>query len=68
MKQETLPTHLDVKAFAHAARTMTGQEPLSKYERLTRETQGLGAENTLRWSARGELQIDEAALSKSGCI
>jgi uncharacterized protein len=64
MKHETLPTHLDVKAFAHAARTLTGQAPLSEFQRLIQETQGLGAENALNWLARGELQIDEAGAEQ----
>ena len=64
MKHETLPTHLDVKAFAHAARTLAGQAPLSEFQRLIQETQGLGAGNALNWLARGELQIDEAGAEQ----
>ena len=60
MKQETLPAHLDVKAFADGARTISGHDALSKFERLMQETQGLGAENIIDWGARGELRVDEA--------
>ncbi len=64
MKQETLPIHLDVKAFAHAARTMSGQDVLSQFERLMQETQGLGSEKALNWSACGELRGDEAGAEQ----
>jgi uncharacterized protein len=60
MKHESPPTHLDVKAFAQSASTIGGHDLLSKYERLMLETQGLGAEKILNWSARGELRADEA--------
>jgi len=64
MKQESPPTHLDVKAFAHAASDIAGHDLLSKYERLMLETQGLGADLTLNWSARGELLADEAGVDQ----
>ena len=60
MKQESPPTHLDVKAFAHSASAITGHDLLSSYERLMQETQGLGGERTLTWSAQGEVRVDEA--------
>jgi uncharacterized protein len=58
MKKDSPPAHLDVKAFAHAAELLGGQDSLLNYERLMDETQGLGAENMLKWSARGELRVD----------
>lgn len=64
MKQETAPNHLDVKAFAQSTGALAGQELLSKYERLMLETQGLGAENRLAWSARGELRTDAAGAEQ----
>lgn len=64
MKQESLPTHLDVKAFAQSASEIAGQSLLSKYERLMKETQGLGADRMLNWSAHGELRIDEAGAEQ----
>ena len=60
MKQESPPTHIDVKAFAQSASALAGHDLLSKYKRLMMETQGLGAERLLNWSARGELRVDEA--------
>ena len=64
MKQESPPKHLDVRAFAHAAGLLAGQDRLSKYERLVQETGGLGAENVLEWSARGELRIDDSGAEQ----
>src|SRR5665647_376334 len=64
MKQESPPTHLDVKAFAHAASTIAGHDLLSKYERLMQEVQGLGADHLLNWSAQGELRADEAGAEQ----
>ncbi len=58
MKQESPPTHLDIKAFAQSGSTITGHDLLPKYERLMQETQGLGADRRLNWSAHGELRTD----------
>ena len=64
MKQESPPTHLDVKAFAQAASKIAGHDLLSKYERLMQETQELGANNPLNWSAHGEIRVDEAGAEQ----
>ena len=64
MKQETPPNHLDVKAFAQSAAVIGGQDVLSGYQRLLQETQGLGAGNTVNWSARGELRVDAAGAEQ----
>ncbi|MDO8249724.1 MAG: YceD family protein [Rhodoferax sp.] len=64
MKQESPPTHLDVKAFAHSASKIAGHDLLPKYERLMEETQGLGADRMLNWSAQGEVRIDEAGAEQ----
>jgi uncharacterized protein len=56
---------MDVKAFAQSAGEIAGQNSLSKYERLMQETQGLGAERTLNWSAHGELRTDEAGAEQA---
>ncbi len=58
MSQEFVASRLDVKAFAQAAAVLSGQDPLSKYERLMEETSGLGADRMLEWQARGELRQD----------
>ena len=64
MKQEKLPAHLDVKAFAQAGGVMTGHDLLSKYGRLMDEKQGLGAENILNWSVHGQLRVDNAGTGQ----
>src|SRR5512133_2217138 len=64
MKQESAPTHLDVRAFAQAASEIAGHDLLSKYARLLEETKGQGADLIIDWSARGELRTDEAAAEQ----
>ena len=64
MKQESITPHLDVKAFAQSASESSGHELLSKYKRLFEETQGLGGDRVLNWSARGALQTDEAGIEQ----
>lgn len=64
MKHESPPTHLDVKAFAQSASSIAGHDLLSKYERLMLETQGLGADLSLNWAARGELLANEAGVDQ----
>jgi uncharacterized protein len=52
------PTRLDVRGFALAADTLSGQDALSKYERLAQDLRGLAADLTtysVAWTARGEL-------------
>ncbi len=56
MKQGSPPKHLDVAAFALSGGAIAGQNPLSAYPRLVLETQGLGVDHALNWSARGEVR------------
>jgi len=64
MKHESPPTHLDVKLFAQAANALGGHDLLSNYERLIRETKGVGADSPLNWSAHGELRIDQSGAQQ----
>ena len=64
MKQESPPTHLDVKAFAQSASQADGFYLLSKYDRLMHETSRLGAERLLKWSARGEFRSDDGVAAE----
>lgn len=64
MKQESAPTHLDVKAFAQAASEIAGHDLLSNYARLLEETKGQGADRIIDWSARGEFRTDEAGAEQ----
>jgi uncharacterized protein len=56
MSHEFVATRLDVKAFAKAGAVLSGQDLLSKYERLLEEASGQGGERPVRWQARGELR------------
>lgn len=58
MSHDFVATRLDVKAFAKAGAVLSGQDLLSKYERLLEETGGQGSERPVRWEARGELHTD----------
>lgn len=60
MKQDFYNKRLDVRALARTSGTLEQEDRLAEYGRLLQETQGLGAENVLKWSARGELRIDES--------
>ncbi|MDP1530119.1 YceD family protein [Rhodoferax sp.] len=52
------PPKLDVKHAGQASQQLSGQDALAHYERLMEETQSLGGQNTLNWTARGELASD----------
>jgi uncharacterized protein len=56
MKKEFSARHLDVLAFARAAGTLTGQDPLARYERLMGEAQGPTPALVVTWTARGEMR------------
>jgi uncharacterized protein len=64
MKQDFLNKHLDVRAFAQSSGTLVDENLLAGYGRLMQETQGLGAENPLEWSARGESRFDSAGAEQ----
>lgn len=55
MSEYVSPPKLDVKQAGQLAMHLSGQDLLSNYERLMQETHGLGAQNVLNWSVRGEL-------------
>ncbi len=52
------PPKLDIKHAGQASEQLSGQDVLAHYERLIEETQGLGGQNAVSWSARGALQPD----------
>lgn len=58
MSEHVPPPILDVKQAGKSSTQLAGQDLLSNYERLISETKGLGAQNTLNWSACFELQPD----------
>jgi len=51
---------LDVKAAAQANQTLSGTVLLSDCERLIEETQGLGADHVVSWSAVAQMRDDQA--------
>jgi len=65
IREKTLPQKLDIKSFATSATSLSGQSLLSNFNRLTEETQGLGAENVLKWSVQGELKPDLAGQAQA---
>lgn len=58
MSEHVPPPILDVKQAGKSSMQLAGQDLLLNYERLIAETNGLGAQNALTWSARFELQPD----------
>jgi uncharacterized protein len=53
---------LDIRHAGQAAQQLVGQDVLAHYERLMEETQGLGGQYAVNWSARGALQSDAKGL------
>ena len=60
MIENQRPPRLDIKPAALAKRSLSGTSLLWNLERLTQETQGLGHENALNWSAHLQLRADAA--------
>lgn len=56
MNAHKFPPKLDVKAAAQANQTLTGTVLLSSCERLVDETQGLGADHVVTWSAAPDVR------------
>ena len=56
MKKEFSARHLDVLVFARTDGVLTGQEPLSAFNRLKQEAQGPLEALTVTWSAHGEMR------------
>lgn len=64
MKQERVAHLLDLRALARSSGALSGRDMLSRYERLTEETQGRGADTLLNWSARAELRADQSGQKR----
>ena len=58
MKHEFAPSHLDMRAFAQAARQLAGCDPLAHYPRIVEESAGHGQGVLVTWSAGGECRAD----------
>lgn len=55
MKNDFVPLHLNVEAFAKVAGKNVGDARLVRFDRLLEETQGLGAESPVSYAVRGEI-------------
>ena len=64
MKNESPPTQLDIKAFAHTGSTLSGQDSLLKYERLQQEARASDVEAVVDWSAHSEVRADESGAEQ----
>jgi len=64
MKSDFDPRNLNVLAFAQASGTFHAQERVAHFDRLLEETQGLGAEFLLHFSATGSLRPDPAGVDE----
>ncbi|MDP9897795.1 YceD family protein [Variovorax ginsengisoli] len=54
MKREFTPARLDVSAFAEAAATLSGSDPLTRYTRLGAELADPAADAVVQWEATGQ--------------
>lgn len=64
MSNEFVATRLDVKAFAKAGAILSGDDALSKYERLLQECSAPGVDRRVRWEARGEMRVDASGFAQ----
>ncbi len=53
MKHDYDARHLNIEAFAKADGSIAGTESLARFDRLFEEAQGAGAENPVRFTAKG---------------
>jgi uncharacterized protein len=58
MSHEFVAHRLDVKALAKAGAVLSGQDSLTRFERLLAETGSAGASRLVHWEARGEARTD----------
>ena len=60
MKNEFDAQHLHITGFAKSQGNYAGEEPLSRFERLMEQSQGLGGETLVRYAVQGEMRLDAA--------
>ncbi len=65
MKTESLVPRIDVKSLAQSASVINGRTALSEYGRLMHETQGLGGDRVMTWTARGEVRAGAAGAGQA---
>lgn len=54
MPKEFSPRRLDIPAFAEAGASLSGQDPLTQFERVLAETEGRSQGQAVAWTAQGE--------------
>lgn len=64
MKTESLVPRIDVKSLAQSAGVISGCTAVSEYERLMHETQGVGGDRLMSWTARGEMPADATGVGQ----
>lgn len=64
MKIEFQASQIDVKSLAHSSGVVGGPTALANFDRLMQETQGLGGQRLVPWTARGELQADASGAAQ----
>jgi uncharacterized protein len=65
MSNAFTPRHLHIVAFAKGQGTLAGEEKLATFDRLMEESQGLGGEAWVSFSARGSVKPDAAGVDES---
>ncbi len=55
MSQEFFADRLDIKAFAKSQGALSGETPLSGFDRLMAEAHGLNLSHQVAWTAQGEM-------------
>jgi uncharacterized protein len=64
MTKEFKPEHLHIAAFAQSGGSFAGEERLARFDRLIEETQGVGGENWVTYTAKGEMRTDAAGVNE----
>lgn len=64
MKTESPVPRIDVKSLAQSAGVVSGPAALADFGRLMHETQGVGGERLMHWTARGDMPTDEAGAGQ----
>lgn len=64
MKHEFDVQRLPIAAFAKRQGTHSGEERLSRFERLMEQSQGLGAETYVTYSVQGDMRPDAAGVDE----
>jgi uncharacterized protein len=64
MKHEFVAQQLPVAAFAHSQGNHAGAEPLSRFERLMEQSQGMGEGHLVTYSVQGSVQPDASGVDE----